>query len=241
MDVKTPNDFVEGAVLLINKPLGWTSFDVVNKVRGMLGKHLNLQRMKVGHAGTLDPLATGLLLVCTGKATKRMGEFVGLNKEYIGTITIGATTPSYDLETEVDQTFPIDHISEELIKKTANLLTGEISQLPPAYSAKRVNGQKAYLKARKGKKVKMNPTQVTINEFYIPNIQLPQVDFRVNCSKGTYIRSLADDFGKMLGSGAHLSKLCRTKIGEYNLSHAQQITELEGLITNIPDIVQEAR
>ena len=238
MDVKTPNDFVEGVVLLVDKPIDWTSFDVVNKVRAMLGKYLNLQRMKVGHAGTLDPLATGLLLICTGKATKRMDEFVGLDKEYTGTITLGATTPSYDLETKIDKTFPIDHVNEEVIKQTANRLTGEICQLPPAYSAKRINGQKAYLKARKGKKVQMKPTQVAIREFQITRVQLPHLDFRVTCGKGTYIRSLANDFGEMLESGAYLSKLCRTKIGEYNLQDAHQLPKLEELIARLQGIAQ---
>lgn len=213
-------DFQEGQVLLIDKSLHWSSFQAVNKIKWSLKKHLGLKKIKVGHAGTLDPLASGLLIICTGKFTKRIMELQGMEKEYTGTFYLGATTPSYDLETEVNQTFPIEHISDELIKETTNQFTGEIDQKPPVFSAIKKDGKRLYEHARKGEEVEIASRKVTIHEFEITRIALPEVDFRIVCSKGTYIRSLAYDFGAALNSGAHLTALRRTKIGEYDVANA---------------------
>jgi len=221
-----PYDFQSGALLLVNKPKGWTSFDVVNKIRHALRKRLGVKKIKVGHSGTLDPMATGLLLICTGKFTKRLNEMQGLPKSYAGTFTLGATTPSYDAETEIDQIYPIDHIDPEEIKKTAAKFLGEIEQVPPMFSAIKVDGQPLYKKARKGEKVEIKPRQVRIESFEIKRIELPEVDFKVNCSKGTYIRSLAYDMGKALDSGAYLSALKRTRIGPYRLKDAWKLKDL---------------
>jgi tRNA pseudouridine55 synthase len=210
-------DFQEGQVLLIDKPLHWSSFQAVNKIKWSLKKHLGLKKIKVGHAGTLDPLATGLLIVCTGKFTKRITELQGMEKEYIGTFTIGGTTPSYDLETEVDETFPTGHVDENLINETLPKFLGEIDQKPPVFSAIKKDGKRLYEHARKGEEVEIAYRKTTIHEFEITRIALPEIDFRVVCSKGTYIRSLAFDFGKALGSGAHLTALRRTKIGTYSV------------------------
>jgi tRNA pseudouridine55 synthase len=218
-------DFESGQVLLVNKPAHWTSFDVVNKIRYAISKKTG-KRIKVGHAGTLDPLATGLLLVCTGKMTKKIDEYSGMEKEYTGTLHLGATTPSYDSETEVNAAFPISHVTETLLRETAEKFTGEIEQVPPAYSAIKVGGKAAYKSARKGKDVEMKARKVTIKHFEITRVALPDVDFAVLCSKGTYIRSLAYDLGKALNSGAYLTALCRTKIGEFNLQQAVEIQEL---------------
>ena len=219
-----PNfNFTEGEMLLINKPLTWTSFDVVGKIRNTL-KPLKL---KVGHAGTLDPLATGLLIICTGKLTKKIDEFQAQEKEYTGTFTLGATTPSYDLETEVDKKFPIDHITEEAIQAAIVQFCGQIAQFPPPHSAIKMGGERIYLKARRGETVELKARHVEIRVFEITRIALPEIDFRVVCSKGTYIRSLARDFGLELGSGAHLTALCRTRIGEYKLSDALSLEEFE--------------
>ena len=219
-----PNfNFTEGEMLLINKPLTWTSFDVVGKIRNTL-KPLKL---KVGHAGTLDPLATGLLIICTGKLTKKIDEFQAQEKEYTGTFTLGATTPSYDLETEVDKKFPIDHITEEAIQAAIVQFCGQIAQFPPPHSAIKMGGERIYLKARRGETVELKARHVEIVAFEITRIALPEIDFRVVCSKGTYIRSLARDFGLELGSGAHLTALCRTRIGEYKLSDALSLEEFE--------------
>ncbi|HIE44660.1 MAG TPA: tRNA pseudouridine(55) synthase TruB [Flavobacteriaceae bacterium] len=217
---KTEEDFKNGQVLLIDKPLTWTSFQVVNKLRWHIRKTFDIKKIKVGHAGTLDPLATGLLIICTGKFTKKIHEYQAQVKEYTGTITLGATTPSYDLETEVNQTFPTEHINEELIHKTTLQFIGEISQKPPIFSAIRKNGKRLYEIARAGETTEIKSRQVTINEFEITKIDLPNVEFRVICSKGTYIRSLAYDFGLALNSGGHLSKLRRTKIGDYSVNEA---------------------
>jgi tRNA pseudouridine55 synthase len=225
-------DFLNGEVLLINKPSGWTSFDVVNKIRYMLKYHMGIKKIKVGHAGTLDPLATGLLIICTGLFTKKIDEFQQLDKEYSGTFLIGATTPSHDSETEVDNTYPIDHITRELLQQTVQKFTGTINQIPPVYSAVKIKGTRAYRLARKNEEIRMTPRTVTINEFELTRINLPEVDVRVSCSKGTYIRSLARDFGEALGCGAYLSALCRTKIGNYKLSDALEIDELEKIITS---------
>ncbi len=213
-------DFLEGQLLLIDKPLGWSSFQAVNKLKWAIRKKFHLKKIKIGHAGTLDPLATGLLLICTGKFTKKINDLQGQAKEYTGTITLGATTPSYDLETAVDETFSIAHISDALIQKTTIDFIGEIEQTPPVFSALKKDGKRLYEYAREGKEVEIKKRQVTISEFEITKFNLPEIDFRVVCSKGTYIRSLAHDFGKALHSGGHLSALRRTKIGDYNVNKA---------------------
>ncbi|HEA29052.1 MAG TPA: tRNA pseudouridine(55) synthase TruB [Leeuwenhoekiella sp.] len=226
---KKPNveDFKEGQVLLFDKPLEWTSFQVVKKVRWLIKKTYGIKKIKVGHAGTLDPLATGLLIICTGKFTKRIAEFMGQEKEYTGTITLGATTPSYDLETEIDATFPLDGITEEQIKAATPQFTGAIKQRPPVFSALKKEGKRLYKFARAGEEVDIPKRDVAIREFEITRINLPEVDFRVVCSKGTYIRSLAYDFGKALGNGAHLSALRRTKIGAYNVKNGLNMEEFQ--------------
>jgi tRNA pseudouridine55 synthase len=220
-------NFIEGEVLLVDKPFEWTSFDVVNKLRCLIKHHLGIKKIKIGHAGTLDPLATGLLIICTGKFTKKINEFQALNKEYTGTFFLGATTPSSDLETEVNNTFNISHIKEDLILSTAKNFTGKMSQLPPVYSAKKIDGERAYESARKGIDLKMKSREVSINEFEITRIALPEVNFRVVCSKGTYIRSLAKDFGEAMNTGAYLSALRRTKIGAYRLENATNLQLFE--------------
>jgi len=220
MDTRTKEDFLNGQLLLIDKPLGWSSFQAVNKLKWVIRKKFNLKKIKIGHAGTLDPLATGLLLICTGKFTKTINELQGQAKEYTGTITLGATTPSYDLETEPNETFATEHITSTIIKKTTEKFIGEIAQRPPVFSALKKNGKRLYEYAREGQEVEIKSRQITIYEFEISDVKMPHVQFRVVCSKGTYIRSLAHDFGAALGSGAHLSELRRTKIGDYNVNNA---------------------
>lgn len=227
----SPEEFTEGRILLINKPLTWSSFQAVNKVKWSLKKHLGLKKLKVGHAGTLDPLATGLLIICTGKFTKRIQELQGMEKEYTGTFYIGATTPSYDLETEVNQTFDISHINESLVQQTVQQFLGEIDQKPPVFSAIKKDGKRLYEHARKGEEVEIASRKTTIYEFELTRIALPEVDFRVVCSKGTYIRSLAHDFGAALGAGAHLTALRRTKIGEFNVTDAISPQAFEESVT----------
>lgn len=226
----TEEDYKNGQVLLIDKPLTWTSFQVVNKLRWEIKQHFKLKKIKVGHAGTLDPLATGLLILCTGKETKNIDTYQGQIKEYTGTFTIGATTPSYDLETEIDNTFPTEHISKEILKETTQQFIGDIQQKPPIFSAIKKDGKRLYELARKGETTEIKARTVTISEFEITSIALPKVDFRVVCSKGTYIRSLAFDFGKALHSGAHLSALRRTKIGNFSVENA---TSIEQFISNL--------
>lgn len=217
----TPEDYLEGQVLLIDKPLHFTSFQAVNKLKYLLINKVGLpKKFKIGHAGTLDPLASGLLLICTGKFTKRITELQGQAKEYTGTFHIGATTPSYDLETEVDQHFPTTHITEALIHETVQQFLGEIDQKPPIFSAIKKDGVRLYEHARAGETIEIASRKTTIHEFEITRIALPEVDFRVVCSKGTYIRSLAFDFGQALQSGAHLTALRRTKIGDYDVQNA---------------------
>ena len=211
----------EGHVFLIDKPLDWTSFDVVNKIRWNIRKAYNLKKIKVGHAGTLDPKATGLLLVCTGKWTKRIDEFQAQEKTYTGTIKLGVTTPTYDLESEEDQTFPIEHITEEIIHEATKQFIGEIEQFPPMHSAVKVDGKRLYELAREGQEIEIKARKITIHDFKITTINLPFVDFEVNCSKGTYIRSLAFDFGKAVNSGGYLTALRRTKIGEFDVINAE--------------------
>lgn len=222
-----PNyDFVNGATLLVNKPKGWTSFDVVNKIRYRLKRLLGVKNIKVGHAGTLDPMATGLLIICTGKYTRQLNDFQGLDKTYTGTLRLGATTPSYDAETEVDEWFPYEHITEAQMEAARLKWVGPIAQLPPMFSAIKVDGQPLYKKARKGEVVVVNPRPVVIHAFDIKRVALPEVDFFVHCSKGTYIRSLAYDFGKSLESGAYLTALCRTSIGDFELKNAWDMDDL---------------
>ena len=223
--MKTIEDYLNGQIILIDKPLHWTSFQAVNKMKYALINKVGLpKKFKIGHAGTLDPLATGLLLVCTGKYTKRISELQGQAKEYTGTFYIGATTPSYDLETEIDQTFDSSHIDESLIHETIKQFLGEIDQKPPVFSAIKKDGIRLYEHARAGEFVEIASRKTTIHEFEITRIALPEIDFRVVCSKGTYIRSLAYDFGKAMNSGSHLTMLRRTKIGDYNVGNAIDIT-----------------
>lgn len=226
--MKTIEDYLNGQIILIDKPLHWTSFQAVNKMKYALINKVGLpKKFKIGHAGTLDPLATGLLLVCTGKYTKRISELQGQAKEYIGTFYIGATTPSYDLETEIDQTYDTAHIDESLIHETVKQFLGEIDQKPPVFSAIKKDGIRLYEHARAGESVEIASRKTTILEFEITRIELPEIDFRVVCSKGTYIRSLAFDFGKAMNSGSHLTVLRRTKIGDYKVNNAIDITLFE--------------
>ncbi len=214
-------EFLAGKVLLIDKPLTWSSFQAVNKLKYILKRKYDLpKKFKIGHAGTLDPLASGLLIICTGKFTKKITEIQAQEKEYTGTIFVGATTPSYDLETEIDATFPTKHITEELILETTKQFIGEIDQKPPVFSAIKKDGKRLYEHARAGEEVEIQSRKTAIYEFEITRIALPEIDFRVKCSKGTYIRSLAYDFGLALQSGGHLTALRRTKIGDYDVKNA---------------------
>ena len=218
-------DFQTGEMILIDKELNWTSFDVVSKLRNSIKKKLNIGKIKVGHAGTSDPLATGLLIICTGKMTKRIDEFSGLNKTYIGKMTIGSSTPSYDLETKPNLYYPTEHINKNLIIETAKKFVGKIDQKPPVFSAVKKDGVRLYKLARKGVKVEVEKREIIIHDFLISSINFPEVEFSLTCSKGTYIRSLAHDFGKELGSGAHLSELRRTSIGDYSVDNSLKLME----------------
>ena len=220
-------DFESGVVLLINKEINWTSFDVVKKIKNLLKEKFSFKKIKVGHAGTLDPLATGLLVVCTGKSTKMISEIQNQKKEYTGELTMGATTPSYDLETEIDNRYDISNISESDIFSKTKLFIGEVFQKPPIFSAIKVKGERLYEKARRGEKINIKKRKITIYNFKLTEISLPKIHFIIECSKGTYIRSIAHDFGKSLNNGAHLSKLVRTKIGEFDLKDAKSIIEFE--------------
>ncbi|AUC78732.1 MAG: tRNA pseudouridine55 synthase [Nonlabens sp.] len=224
------NPYLKGQVLLIDKPLEWSSFQVVNKLRWLIRKEYKIKKIKVGHAGTLDPLASGLLIICTGKETKNISTYQAQEKEYTGTITLGGTTPSYDLETEIDQTFSLDQLTEELIKETTAQFTGEIQQKPPIFSAIKKDGKRLYELARAGETTEIEARTVTVNEFEITRIELPEVDFRISCSKGTYIRSIAHDFGAALNNGGHLSSLRRTAIGNYRVENAMSIESFEKLV-----------
>ena len=230
--MKTAENYLEGQIILIDKPLKWSSFQAVNKLKYALKRHFDLaKKFKIGHAGTLDPLATGLLIICTGKFTKRITAIQAQEKEYTGTFKVGATTPSYDLETEINQTFPFEHINEALIQKTLPLFLGEIDQKPPVFSAIKKDGIRMYEHARTGTEVEMESRKTTIYEFEITRIELPEIDFRVVCSKGTYIRSLANDFGVALNSGAHLIALRRTKIGDFDVINGVTPEGFEQLLT----------
>lgn len=220
-------EFTSGQILLIDKPLHWSSFQAVNKIKWALKKNLGLKKIKVGHAGTLDPLATGLLIVCTGKSTKQISELQGQIKEYTGTFHLGATTPSYDLETEINETFATEHITAELLETARQTFLGDIDQRPPVFSALKKDGKRLYEHARKGEEVEIPTRKVTIHEFELTRVALPEIDFRVVCSKGTYIRSLAFDFGQAVASGAHLSALRRTKIGDYSVENAIDVEHFE--------------
>lgn len=222
-------DFIEGQLLLVNKPYNWTSFDVVGKLRNSFKP----SKLKVGHAGTLDPLATGLLIICTGKLTKQIDTFQAQEKEYTGTMILGATTPSYDMETGVDARFDIKNITEAQIKRACVQFTGDIEQYPPAHSAIKIDGERLYEKARRGEDVELRLRNVSITEFEITDIALPEINFRVVCSKGTYIRSLVNDFGKALNNGAYLSNLRRTRSGEYKVDSAWEIMELVKVIREL--------
>lgn len=218
-------NYKEGEVLLVDKPLTWSSFQVVNKLRWKIKHKIGVKKIKVGHAGTLDPLATGLLILCTGKKTKEIESFMGLEKTYSGTITLGSTRPSYDMESEIDQTFPTEHITDDLIISTAKNMVGEQNQMPPIFSAKKVDGKRAYDLARAGEKVILKPKLITISKFEITKIDGLNVDFIISCSKGTYIRSIAHDFGQLINSGGHLSALRREKIGKYDVTNAMSVEE----------------
>lgn len=226
MNSTAPYDFKTGALLLVDKPLEWTSFDVVNKIRYALKRTLGIKKIKVGHAGTLDPLATGLLLICTGKYTKQIDGLQAMFKEYTGTIKLGATTASYDAELEEDQQFDISQLKFEDLEAIVPQFVGEIDQMPPIYSAVKIKGEAAYKKARAGKEVKLKTRKITIHDFLLTNIEIPLLDFKVSCSKGTYIRSLAHDFGKALNNGGYLTALRRTKIGDYHVDDAWVLNDL---------------
>ncbi len=219
-------DFQAGTTLLVDKPQGWTSFDVVNKIRHRLKRITGIKRIKVGHAGTLDPLATGLLIICTGKFTKKLTDFQGLGKEYTGTFRLGGTTPSYDSETDVDREFPYKHITPESLEAARQQFMGTIQQVPPMFSAIKVDGQPLYKRARKGEVIEIKARTVHIHEFELTNIEIPDVSFRLQCSKGTYVRSLAHDMGKALDSGAHLTELRRTQVGDFRIEDAWNLEEL---------------
>ena len=226
-------DFLEGTILLVNKPLRWTSFDVVNKIRYRLRNLYKIKNIKVGHGGTLDPMATGLIIIATGKMTKQLQSFLDMQKAYTGTFFLGATTPSYDSETEPDEYFETDHITTEMIEAARQKFMGVQYQVPPMFSAIKVDGQPLYIKAREGQKLEIEPRKVEIFDFKLDRIDLPEIDFDVSCSKGTYIRSLAYDFGKALGSGAYLKSLVRTRSGEFLLKDAW---ELEDLIAKLQEL-----
>lgn len=225
-------DFISGEIIGIDKPLGWTSFDAVKRIRGAIQRRLNVKKFKVGHAGTLDPLATGVLIICTGRSTRDIERLQNGTKEYIATIQLGATTPSFDLETEIDATFPYEHITEEMIKEVLPRFTGNIMQVPPIYSAVKIDGKRAYKYARKGKDVELKAKPLVVEELELLQSNLPELRLRIVCSKGTYIRALTRDIGQALGSGAHLSALCRTRVGDIALADCLKVDEAVEKISN---------
>jgi tRNA pseudouridine55 synthase len=229
----TAEDFQNGSLLLIDKPLDWTSFDVVNKVRGLLRKQFHFKKIKVGHAGTLDPRATGLLVICTGRMTKTIQELTADSKGYTGTVFFGVTRPSFDMETEVDATFPTSHITEEILTTATKQFMGKIQQLPPQFSAKKVDGKRAYKSARKGEKVDIQPVEIEITRFDLTRIALPEVDFEVECSKGTYIRTLAHDMGAAVDSGAYLAALRRYRSGIFHIENALSMEAFESRLNTM--------
>lgn len=222
--------FKSGEILYFNKPLEWTSFNLVSRIRGAIRRRLDIKKIKVGHAGTLDPLATGVMIICTGKATKRIEEFQYQTKEYIAKIYLGATTPSFDLEQEIDNTYPNEHITKELVEETLKNFIGRIEQVPPAFSACKVDGKRAYDLARKGEEVVLKPKVLVIDEIELMDYSFPEITVRVVCSKGTYIRALARDIGLALGSGAHLTGLIRTRIGEIRLEDCMDPREFDAWV-----------
>lgn len=225
-----PMDFIGGEVLCIDKPLGWTSFDAVKRLRGALSRRLGLKKIKVGHAGTLDPLATGVMIICTGRATKRIDELQAGVKEYVATLALGATTPSFDLETEIDATYPTAHITEDLVREVLGRFTGAIEQVPPAYSACKIDGRRAYDLARKGREVELKAKTLVIDEIELLSFSPQEISIRTVCSKGTYIRALARDIGQALGSGAHLTALRRTRVGDITLDNCLSVADAANLI-----------
>jgi tRNA pseudouridine55 synthase len=224
---KDPESWLEGQVLLFDKPYQWTSFYLVKKVRGAIERAFNLKKLKVGHAGTLDPLATGLMIVAVGKATKRIDELQAGDKEYLATVRIGATTPGFDLEKEIDATFPFEHVTREKVEQAVAGMTGEIDQVPPLFSAKKIEGVRAYDMARRGEEQVLEPKRVRINSIELLDFQLPDITLRIDCSKGTYIRSIARDLGVALGSGGHLTMLRRTRSGEFSVDQAMDFEEFK--------------
>lgn len=223
-------DFISGEIIAVDKPLTWTSFDAVKRLRGVIQRRLGVKKFKVGHAGTLDPLATGVLIVCTGRATRLIEQLQSGEKEYIATLRLGATTPSFDLETEIDATFPTDHIDEQTIRDVLPRFQGAIQQIPPTYSAVKIDGKRAYKFARKGKEVELKPKELVISEIELLDVQMPMITIRVVCSKGTYIRALARDIGQALNSGAHLTALRRTRVGEYAIDRCLSVDDAVALI-----------
>ena len=226
-------DFISGEILLIDKPLGWTSFDAVKRVRGALTRRMKVKRLKVGHAGTLDPLATGVMVICTGRATKQIDQLQAGVKEYIATLSLGATTPSFDLETEVGATYPIDHITRQLAEETLQKFVGSIEQIPPAFSAVKIDGQRAYKMARKGQTPELKAKTLVIDEIELLDFAPDRLTLRIVCSKGTYIRALARDIGEALGSGAHLTALRRTRVGEFTIDRCMSVDEATAFIRNV--------
>ncbi len=223
-------DFQNGEILYFDKPLGWTSFDLVAKLRYKISRHISVKKIKVGHAGTLDPLATGVMIICTGKATKQIESFQYQTKEYIATLKLGETTPSFDLETQIDKTFEIQHITKELVEETLKKFIGSIEQIPPAFSACKINGERAYELARKGEEVELKSKLLVIDDIELLSYNMPEIKIRVVCSKGTYIRALARDIGKALNSGAHLTNLIRTRIGNVTLDNCLKIEEIDNIL-----------
>jgi len=226
-------DFNEGAILLIDKPYGWTSFNVVSKVKSLVRRRTGVKKIKVGHAGTLDPLATGLLVICIGKATKQVESYLKDDKEYVATFRLGQTTPSFDMETQMDKEYPIDHITNKMVDDVLSGFLGEQEQIPPLFSAKSIQGKRAYKFARQGVEMELAPVKIKIHELELIKFELPSVTLRIKCSKGTYIRSLARDFGKALGSGAYLSDLRRIGSGEFNISNAIELQKIENIFNEM--------
>jgi len=226
-------DFLNGAVLLIDKPVDWSSFDVVKKIRNLLCHKLGVKKIKVGHAGTLDPLATGLMIICTGKKTKQIESYQGMPKEYEAVFKLGQTTPSFDLETEVDQVYPTEHITKEIILNSIQDFTGESEQIPPIFSAKRFGGKRAYEFARAGKELELKPVNINIYQMDLLEFEDKDLRLMIRCSKGTYIRALASDLGKAIGSGAYLASLRRTAIGDFNVNNALGLKKFEEILYNM--------
>lgn len=226
-------DFISGEILIIDKPLGWTSFDAVKRVRGALTRRMKVKKLKVGHAGTLDPLATGVMVICTGRATKRIDELQAGVKEYVATLALGATTPSFDLETEVDATYPVGHITKELVEETLKKFHGTIQQVPPAFSAVKIDGQRAYKMARKGQTPELKAKTLVIDDIELLDYAPESITLRIVCSKGTYIRALARDIGEALGSGAHLTALRRTRVGDFTVDRCMSVDEAAAMIRDV--------